>query len=121
MRQFNHNALYIFTSLCAGILAVFVRTQRITGGHLSQDAPTSFVPMPDSLQSSPAVSVLDPRVDVEHDVSHEPVPEDQLVPDEEGASVVSDADMSSEPPSSSGDQQQNGSDGQSNAHGIEPR
>lgn len=80
MRQFNPGALYIFTSFCAGILAVFVRTQRITGDHLSQDAPTSFVPMPNTLQSSPVSSVLDPRVDVASDVSHEPIAPDDMLP-----------------------------------------
>jgi len=72
MRQFNANALYIYTSFCAGVLAVFVRTHtRETVAP--QEAATAFVPVPDTLQSSPVASVLDPRVDPASDVSHVPV------------------------------------------------
>ncbi|MFC3339414.1 MFS transporter [Paracandidimonas soli] len=122
MQQFNPNALYIFTSLCAGVLAVFVRTQHISGDHLSQDAPTSFVPMPDTLQSSPIASVLDPRVDMEHDVSHEPVPEELLAPDGDAGSQ----EPEEHPPAgegedpSAGNQQQDGADGQGDAQRVHP-
>ncbi|MCY1384139.1 hypothetical protein D9M69_723530 [compost metagenome] len=61
----------MFTSACAVILVWHVRPTRVTGAHQVEEAPTHFVPMPDTLQSSPAAAVLDPRVDPENDISME--------------------------------------------------
>lgn len=71
MREVNVSMYFVFVSACALILVLFLRPQRITGDHLSQDAPTNFVPMSDSLQSSNVVASLDPRVDLDSDVSFE--------------------------------------------------
>ncbi len=71
MRKFESGVYFIFVSACAAVLVVFVRQRKVKGEHLSEDAPTDFVPMYDSLQSSNVVAVLDPRVDAESDVSHE--------------------------------------------------
>lgn len=79
MRQLNTDMYYVFVSICALTLVLLVRPQKVTGEHLSEDAPTQFVPMYDSLQSSNVVAALDPRVDVESDVSHELV--DEPAPD----------------------------------------
>ncbi|GAB2894807.1 MFS transporter [Paralcaligenes sp. KSB-10] len=73
MRQFMPSMFYVFVSCCALILIVFVRPKKVTGAHLSDDAPTNFVPMADSLQSSPVAAVLDPRVDVNSDISRDPL------------------------------------------------
>lgn len=48
------------------------------GTHRSEDAPTQFVPMADTLQSSNVMAVLDPRVDPQRDISHDPVIDDPL-------------------------------------------
>lgn len=87
MRELNPSVYFVFVSACALILVVFVRPQRVTGANLSEDAPTHFVPMSDSLQSSNVVAVLDPRVDIESDVSHDPVPEEELEPPAQPASA----------------------------------
>ncbi len=73
MRGLNPSVYFIFVSACAAVLVIFIRPQRVTGANLSEDAPTHFVPMSDSLQSSNVVAALDPRVDMESDVSHDPV------------------------------------------------
>ncbi len=73
MRELTASMYFVFVSVCAAILVVFVRPQKVTGENLSEDAPTHFVPMSDSLQSSNVVAALDPRVDVESDVSDKPV------------------------------------------------
>jgi hypothetical protein len=78
MREINPNMYFVFVSVSTGLLVIFLRPQRITGDHLSQDAPTQFVPMSDSLQSSNVVAALDPRVDLESDVSFEPFESDEL-------------------------------------------
>lgn len=80
MRELNTSVYFVFVSACAFILVVFVRPQRVTGANLSEDAPTHFVAMSDSLQSSNVVAALDPRVDIESDVSHDPVPEEEVEP-----------------------------------------
>jgi len=72
MREVNAGMFYVFVSACAVILVVFIRPERVTGAHRSEDAPTSFVPMSDSLQSSPVVAELDPRVDADKDISRDP-------------------------------------------------
>ena len=66
----------VFISACAVILVWQVRPTRVTGAHQVQEAPTHFVPMPDTLQSSPAAAVLDPRVDPENDIAMEMVQPD---------------------------------------------
>jgi hypothetical protein len=81
MREINPSMYFVFVSASTGLLVIFLRPQRITGDHLSQDAPTQFVPMSDSLQTSNVVAALDPRVDLESDVSFEPVdPDEPLQP-----------------------------------------
>lgn len=97
MRELNPNMYFVFVSVCTGLLVIFLRPQRITGDHLSQDAPTQFVPMSDSLQSSNVVAALDPRVDLESDVSFEPLESDELAQHQ----VPQDPD--SRPPESSQD------------------
>ena len=67
---------YVFISACALILVWQVRPTRVTGAHQVDEAPTHFVPMPDTLQSSPASAVLDPRVDPENDIAMEMVQPD---------------------------------------------
>ncbi len=73
MRAVDASTFYICLSAAAFVLVVVVRPARVTGEHLSDDAPTQFVPMVDQLQSSPVSVKLDPRVDVLKDVSHDPV------------------------------------------------
>src|SRR3546814_3680828 len=75
MRELESSMYFVFVSACAIVLVLVIRPQRVTGTNLSEDAPTHFVPMADSLQSSNVVAALDPRVDVESDVSFEPVDE----------------------------------------------
>src|SRR3546814_14677770 len=52
MRGINADTFYMFVSFAAAILVLVVRPARVTGSHLSEDAPTQFVPMSDSLQAS---------------------------------------------------------------------
>lgn len=73
MRGWGSGLYFVFISGCSAVLVVFIRKQRVTGKHLSDDAPTQFVPMADTLQNSHVMAVLDPRVDIERDVSHDPV------------------------------------------------
>jgi MFS family permease len=75
MRELNTSMYFVFVSACAAILIVAVRPRKVTGANLSEDAPTHFVPMSDSLQSSNVMAAMDPRVDVDSDVSFEPVEE----------------------------------------------
>jgi MFS family permease len=96
MREVNAGVYFVFVSCCGAALVVFVRAQKVTGRNLSEDAPTTFVPMYDSLQSSNVVAALDPRVDVESDVSHELA--DTLT----------------------GDQDDDGGDGQHNPQPVDP-
>jgi MFS family permease len=98
MRELEVSMYFVFVSACAAVLVAVIRPQRVTGANLSQDAPTHFVPMSDSLQSSNVVAALDPRVDVESDVSFEPVDEEVLA----------------------GDENNDGGDGQKNAQGVDP-
>ena len=79
MRELQDGIYFVFISACAAVLVIYVRPQRVTGDNLSKDAPTHFVPMSDSLQSSNVVAALDPRVDMESDVSFEPVDPDEPV------------------------------------------
>jgi len=128
MRQFDPHAFYIFTSFCAGLLAVFVRAQLPVAEPLRQEASTAFVPVPDTLQSSPVVSVLDPRVDPVSDVSHEPVPPEDVDAAasevaSDMASVVQDVaeqDAPRDAAPSTGEQNHDGADGQSDAQRVHP-
>jgi len=70
MRAAGAGMFFVFVSACAALLVAYVRPQRVTGAHLSEDAPTQFVPMSE-LQATPAVAALDPRVDLDSDVSHD--------------------------------------------------
>lgn len=76
MRELQAGVFFVFVSACAVFLVIFVRPQRVSGTYLSQDAPTEFVPMPESVQTQNVVPALDPRVDVETDISFTPVPEE---------------------------------------------
>lgn len=83
MRDIGTYTFFIFVSACAAVLVLYVRPKQVIGDHLSPDAPTQFVPMPE-LQATPVSAALDPRVDLESDVSHEPAPDISPQP-EEGA------------------------------------
>jgi len=79
---------FVFISGCAALLVWQVRPTRVTGDHQVEEAPVQFVPMPDSLQSSPvAVASLDPRVDLDTDISMEGIVHPQ---DADTASVPED-------------------------------
>src|SRR5690606_26987317 len=79
MRVLDESMFFVFVSACAGLLVLFVRPQKVTGEHLSQDAPTQFVPIPEA-QSAAPVPALDPRIDMEVDVSHNPPAEEEPQP-----------------------------------------
>lgn len=79
MRELQAGVFFVFVSACAVFLIIFVRQQRVSGTYLSQDAPTEFVPMPDSVQNQNVVPALDPRVDLDTDVSFVP-PEPETAP-----------------------------------------
>src|SRR5690606_24892379 len=85
MRELQNGVYFVFVSVCAVVLVALVRPQRITGDNLSEDAPTQFVPMGDTLHSSEVVATLDPRVDVESDISFAPIePEETKPPEDSG-------------------------------------
>src|SRR3546814_18425668 len=69
MRELESSMYFVFVSACAIVLVLVIRPQRVTGTNLSEDAPTHFVPMADSLQSSNVVAAPDPRGEVESAVS----------------------------------------------------
>ncbi|HEY9281073.1 MAG TPA: MFS transporter, partial [Eoetvoesiella sp.] len=73
MREFNAGMLFIFSSAGAAVMVLFVRPQRVTGINLTEDAPTHFVPMAEQ-QATSTVAALDPRVDLDTDVSYEQTP-----------------------------------------------
>lgn len=75
MRDIGAETFFMFVSACAAVLVLYVRPQQVTGDHLSADAPTQFVPMAE-VQATPVVAALDPRVDVETDISAEPLPDE---------------------------------------------
>jgi len=75
MRELQAGVFFVFVTACAVFLVVFVRPQRVKGTHLSEDAPTGFVPMPESSQNQNVVPALDPRVDIEKDISFTQPPE----------------------------------------------
>lgn len=79
MRALGDGMFFVFVSACAGVLVLFVRPQKVTGEHLSEDAPTQFVPIPE-VQSAAPLPALDPRIDMESDVSHNPPAEEAPQP-----------------------------------------
>jgi MFS family permease len=87
MTGFGPGMYFVFISVCAAILVWQVRPARVTGEHQLQEAPVGFVPMPDVLQSSPVAVALDPRVDLEIDLSMDGVVHPQ---DADTASVPED-------------------------------
>jgi hypothetical protein len=104
MRTWGSDVYFVFVSACSAILVLFIREQRVKGTHVSPDAPTQFVPMADTLQNAHVMAVLDPRVDIERDISHDPVVDEDLPP----------AD-----PASAGKEQDDGADGQDDAGGVD--
>lgn len=76
MRELQAGVFFVFVTACAVFLVAFVRPQRVTGTYLTEDAPTEFVPMPESSQSQNVVPALDPRVDLDTDVSFSTPPEE---------------------------------------------
>ena len=89
MRDIGTETFFMFVSACAAILVLYVRPQQVKGDHLSADAPTQYVPMSE-VQATPVVAALDPRVDLEADVSGEPLPDELIdeAPDEDAGEVV---------------------------------
>lgn len=83
MRTWGPDVYFMYVSACALMLVVFIREQKVKGTHLSEDAPTHFVPMADTLQNSHVMAVLDPRIDIQKDISHDPVIDDPLVDEPE--------------------------------------
>lgn len=61
MKQLGPNMFYAFVSVCALILVVRVRPDKVTGLHRVDEAPLQHVATPEV--SSPLVAALDPRVD----------------------------------------------------------
>ncbi len=110
MRMFAPDVYFMFVSVCAVLLLGLVREKRVKGTHVSEDAPTQFVPMSDTLQSSHVMAVLDPRVDIQRDISHDPVIDDPLV---DGIH----ADPATE--TSAGQQQEDGDQGQGDAQQVQ--
>lgn len=97
MSLFGHSMYYVFISACALILVWQVRPTRVTGAHQVDEAPTHFVPMPDTLQSSPAAAVLDPRVDPENDIAMEMVQPDPAAATVSAPAAGSESTDSAEP------------------------
>ena len=85
MNQLGSHFYFIFVAGCGLLLTLLIRPKLVTGLHLSEDAPTGFVPMP-SMQTSAAAVALDPRVDITSDISHDPIIEES--DDEEAESVA---------------------------------
>lgn len=77
MRFWGSDIFFAFVAACAAFLVIFIKETSVSGDYLSEDAPTQYVAMADTLQNSHVMAVLDPRVDIEKDISHDPVaPED---------------------------------------------
>lgn len=85
MRHWGSDTYFVFVSVCAALLVVFIKETSVVGDHVSEDAPTQYVPMSDTLQNSHVMAVLDPRVDIERDISHDP----SILSDEEPDANVS--------------------------------
>lgn len=87
MEHLGADFYFIFVAVCGGVLVLLIRPKVVKGDHLSQDAPTEFVPMP-SMQTSAAAAALDPRIDISSDISHDPIIEDE----EDSSFVEADAE-----------------------------
>jgi|GEM_PF-37732 Cyanate permease len=98
MRGLHAGVFFVFATACAVFLIVFVRTQRVSGAFLSQDAPTGFVPMPDSVQNTNVVPALDPRVDPDTDVSFVTPTEEEIAAPSAASQAASEA-AEADPPS----------------------
>src|SRR5690625_5665412 len=61
MDAWGSNTYFIFVAVCSIVWVVVIKPSKVTGVHVSADAPTEYVPMPDSLQSAGGSSPLDPR------------------------------------------------------------
>ncbi|MDS1140615.1 MFS transporter [Pusillimonas sp. SM2304] len=120
MRELESSVYFVFVSLCAVVLVAVIRPQRVKGDHLSQDAPTQFVPMADTLHSSDVVATLDPRVDVESDISFEPVEPETATPPVDPVEPEPVAPAGGPAPSA-GDQDHDGADGQDDAQRVDQR
>ncbi len=79
MRELESSVYFMFVSACCVVLVAVVRQQKVKGDHVSEDAPTQFVPMVDSPQGAHVVAVLDPRIDADSDVSHD-LPAESEIP-----------------------------------------
>lgn len=112
MRVWGGGMYFVFVSGCSAVLVIFIREQRVRGDHVSADAPTQFVPMADTLQNAHVMAVLDPRVDIERDISHDPIPEEDI-------SLPEDPLVDSAP-DSAGEQQDDGNQGQGDATQVDP-
>lgn len=62
MHAISPGMFFVFMALCATLLALYVRPEQVSGEHLSEDAPTQFVPMQE-LPVPTVVAELDPRVE----------------------------------------------------------
>lgn len=87
MREVSPDMFFVFVAVCSAALVLYIRPQSVTGENLSQDAPTQYVPMTE-LQTAPVVAALDPRVDLETDISHEVVADEAVVEDVVADNVV---------------------------------
>ncbi|BCG25777.1 MFS transporter [Pseudomonas tohonis] len=76
MKQVGPNMFYAFASLCALVLVLRVRPDKVTGLHRVDEAPLHHVATPEV--SSPLVAALDPRVDEQ--VVHEQMGGDSFTP-----------------------------------------
>jgi len=63
MDLYGAHMLYVFASLCALLLALWVRPAKVTHQHQASDAPLQHVAVPADLNNSPLAAALDPRVD----------------------------------------------------------
>src|SRR5699024_9854491 len=52
MNAWGSDAYFIFVALCCALMVGFIKPSKVSGVHVSADAPTDYVPMPDSLQSA---------------------------------------------------------------------
>ena len=63
MKLLGPQMLYVFMALCTLALVLFIRPERVTGEHLSEDAPIHFLPAGGNLVTSSLSAAMDPRVD----------------------------------------------------------
>lgn len=76
MKQVGPNMFYAFASVCALVLVLRVRPDKVTGLHRVDEAPLHHVATPEV--SSPLVAALDPRVDEQ--VVHDQMGGDSFTP-----------------------------------------